>query len=158
MTDDKTWDKDKIKDQYRRHTNGKSFIPSLDSPNFENYRKYITPKKLGIGLVLFLGLFILAGNSEVLLSTVLGEEFAAKNIANSNPVVQEFKEEFETIEETSKVPNSTVQKLKESGQIPQNVGKIYLVDYVNEDGRGLSAYVSLESGEVLDTRRSFSIS
>ena len=154
--DENSWDKSKVKDRYERHAGREGTITLPEAP-IKDLKAFLTPKKAIIGAFMILAFLTVLTYSGFLSTLLFGPEAAAKNIASQDPVIQEFKTEFDTVEDVSRVPNSTLQKLRDAKSIPEDAKEVYIVDYTNEDGQGVSAYVSLESGNVLDRRRSFSI-
>lgn len=87
------------------------------------------------------------------------DEERAISIAENNEFMSEYREQ-NGVEEisTSNLDASTVQELKESGDFPQSASNnIYIVDYMNNQQMGVSAYVDLSSGEVVDTKYNYRI-
>lgn len=86
-------------------------------------------------------------------------EQIAIDIAENNDFMSEFREQ-NGVEEvsTSNLPASTVQELKESGALPQGTSdNVYIVDYVNDQEIGVSAYVDVSKRKVVDTKYNYRI-
>ncbi len=87
------------------------------------------------------------------------DEQRAIDIAENNDFMSEFREQ-NGVEEvsTSNLQASTIQELKESGDLPEGTSdNVYIVDYVNDQEMGVSAYVDLSSGTVVDTKYNYRI-
>lgn len=83
----------------------------------------------------------------------------AINIAERNDFIANYMEESGVEDaSTSRIPASRAQVLRENGVVPETSSdNIYIVDYTADDGTGVSAYVDVNRGEVVDNKYNVAI-
>lgn len=83
----------------------------------------------------------------------------AVDIAEKNEFMSEYREQNGVDEvSTSNLEAGTVQELRDSGDLPESTSdNVYIVDYVNEGGMGVSAYVDVSKKKVVDNKYNYRI-
>lgn len=124
-------------------------IPDYQLPDFQ--KEYLIILVIALGIVLSFYFKVPA--------FIYGEERVAIDIANSNSFMSEYREQNEVEEvSTTALPPSTVQELKESGDLPESTSNnVRIVDYVNDGEMGASAYVDISRRRVVDTKYNYRI-
>lgn len=90
---------------------------------------------------------------------VYGDEQVALEVVKNNDFMSEYRER-NGVEEvsTTELPPSTVQELKQSGDLPSSTSNnVQIVDYVNDQEMGVSAYVDVSKRKVVDTKYNYRI-
>lgn len=124
-------------------------LPDYQLPNFQKEHAIILVAVLGVVLSFY---FKVPG------FLYSGEEIAL-DVAEQNGFMSEFREQGGVEEvSTTQLPSSTVEELKESGDLPGSTSNnVYIVDYVKNQEMGVSAYVDVSKREVVDTKYNYRI-
>lgn len=89
---------------------------------------------------------------------IIPDEQQAINIADSNELVQQYKEGRDVTVSSNGVTERTVNSLKTTDTIPEDTSSdVYVVDYTAEGEPGVSVYVDLGSDSIVGTKRNLQI-
>lgn len=125
-------------------------LPDIEVPDLEKQHVFVIVLVLGLVLSVYFEVpgFIYHDGSE-----------RAISIASSNPFMVEYEQNNQVDDiSTSQLEPSTIQALKDGGDIPQTTSdNVYIVDYVKNGSIGVSAYVDVSRGEVVDNKYNFRV-
>ena len=151
------WDKNRVYSDYREHTgNLVSRIPALRVPNIPSINldfdvnRFFDKRFLAVLAVLI----VAAGGyyfdvADMLVTT---PEEKAVNIADQNSMVEAYRQENGALSSTVQTASDEVlTNLAQKGAISDTGEEIYVVDYTGPDSNGVTAYVDLDTEEVVET-------
>lgn len=160
MTEDEEkeaqWDKNRVYDDYQRHTGkvtSKISLPSigLSRPDLDLNLGALLDRRI---LAVFVVVLAIAGGvyfdvADMLMTT---PEEKAVNIADSNSMVEAYRQENGDLTNTvDKASDEVKNNLIEKGAISSIEEEIYVVDYTGPESNGVTAYVDLQTEKVVET-------